>query len=144
MNLKKIGFIETAYLRIEDCPKNTRFSEGYASLYIDNEYIDGLLDIESASHLIVLYWLDKADRSVYQAKTVRADGKLRGCFATRTPNRPNPIGFSVVKLLEKNENKLLVSGLDCISGTIILDIKPYIANNDAFNDAIVSWQNSVQ
>lgn len=66
----------------------------------------------------------------------RLGGNQRvGVFATRSPNRPNPLGLSVVRLLEVNEHGLLVSGADILNGTPILDIKPYVPYADAVPQA---------
>lgn len=142
MNLVRIGYIETSFETLDSCPKNTRFSEKQSVLHINESYEEALLDIDSASHIIVLYWLDKANRELLQIKTVRADGKLRGVFAIRTPNRPNPIGIAVVELISRNGTALTVSGLDCLNNTPILDLKPYIATNDAFPEASIAWQDA--
>lgn len=140
MELATIGYIYTGYRSITDCPKNSRFGEQPSQLVLAPEYADGLLDIESASHLIVLYWLDQAVRDRLQAETLRADGVLRGCFAVRTPHRPNPIGFAAVELLRRDGARLTVSSLDCVDGTALLDIKPYIPANDSFPNAHLAWQ----
>jgi tRNA-Thr(GGU) m(6)t(6)A37 methyltransferase TsaA len=65
---------------------------------------------------------------------------VQGLFAVRTPNRPNPIGKTTVRLLERRGNILKVQGLDAIDGTPVLDIKPYIPGYDSTSDATVpSW-----
>jgi tRNA (Thr-GGU) A37 N-methylase len=65
---------------------------------------------------------------------------VQGLFAVRTPNRPNPIGKTTVRLLEKHGNILKVQGLDAIDGSLVLDIKPYIPGYDSASDATVpSW-----
>lgn len=138
--LNPIGKIITPFQRIADCPKNSRFAQDAEStILVDEQYQEALLDIESASHLIILYWLDKAQRDRLFVKT-HLDGEIRGAFATRAPHRPNPIGVSVVKLLERASNNLRVVGLDCLDGTLLVDIKPYIAHNDAFSEASIAWQ----
>ena len=137
--LTPIGKIYTPYTSIEDCPSNTRHASPPSSIVLFNQYEDALLDITAASHLIILYWLHLADRSALQSPT-RRDGVVRGSFATRTKDRPNPIGMGVVQLLNHENRKLDVSGLDCINGSLLIDIKPYIAKNDAFESASISWQ----
>ena len=62
---------------------------------------------------------------------------LVGLFATRSPNRPNPVGIATVRLLERQGNILKVEGLDAIDGTPIIDIKPYIPGYDSATDAKV-------
>jgi tRNA-Thr(GGU) m(6)t(6)A37 methyltransferase TsaA len=67
------------------------------------------------------------------------DDKEHGIFSIRAPNRPNPIGLSVVKLLEIKENKLFVSEIDMIDGTPLIDIKPYVPDFDVRIDATKGW-----
>jgi len=70
----------------------------------------------------------------------RPDRPLKGLFALRTPNRPNPIGKTTVKLLERRGNVLKVEGLDALDGSPALDVKPYMPRYDAAPDAEVpSW-----
>ncbi|EAO3108942.1 SAM-dependent methyltransferase, partial [Salmonella enterica] len=95
-----------------------------------------------ASHLFCLYWLDKADRSKLQGIS-KLDGKNRGVFSTRTPNRPNPIGIGIVTLNKIIGNKLFVSGLDCLNGTLLIDVKPYISENDSFLDARINQDKGI-
>lgn len=137
INLTPIGVVNTGYNQINNCPVNTRFCENDSEIELFDEYKDGLRNIENSSHIFCFYWLDKANRdSVYGIS--KLDNKKRGSFSTRTPNRPNPIGVAVVKLKRVEKNKLFVSGLDCLNGTLLLDIKPYIPENDAFTDATFS------
>jgi formylmethanofuran dehydrogenase subunit E len=66
------------------------------------------------------------------------DGKRRGVFSTRSPNRPNPIGLSVLQLVKRDKNKLQVIGVDMLEGTPVLDIKPYTPR-DQKSDARFGW-----
>ena len=61
------------------------------------------------------------------------DDAPHGVFATRSPRRPNPIGISVVKLIKRRGNVLVVSGIDAIDGTPLIDIKPFIPEFDSKN-----------
>lgn len=63
----------------------------------------------------------------------------RGTFALRSPARPNPIALSVVRLVGIEGGTLSVTGLDCLDGTPLLDIKPYFASTDCVPDAVVGW-----
>jgi len=133
-----IGRIRTPWTRRDDCPKNGRESNAVCSIEVDPRYAAALQDVESSTHLLVLYWMDRARRDlVLQAP--RHYAALRGTFALRSPVRPNPIAASVVKLLKRDGATLLVQGLDCLDGTPLLDIKPYFASTDAVADAKVGW-----
>ncbi len=133
-----IGRIRTPWQRREDCPKNSRESDAVCTIELDARYVAALKDVETSTHLLVLYWMDRARRDlVLQAP--RHYGAQRGTFALRSPVRPNPIAASVVKLLKVDGIALSVIGLDCIDGTPLLDIKPYFSSTDAKPDARVGW-----
>lgn len=133
-----IGRIHTPWKKRKDCPKNARGSDAVCTVELDARFRDGLKDVESCSHLVLLYWMDKAPRNLV-LQTPSHYGVQRGTFALRSPARPNPIAMSVVKLLGIDGNKLSVVGLDCLDGTPLLDIKPYFASTDSVPDASVGW-----
>ena len=131
-----IGTAHTPWVAPSDCPKTSRAqSDVVATLEIDDRYAAGLKDIELYSHLIVLYWLDRSRRDLI-AQVPSHLTAPRGTFALRSPVRPNPIGFAVVKLLEVSGVRLKVNNLDCCDGTPIIDIKPYYASLDSEPGAI--------
>jgi len=133
-----IGRIHTPWRRREDCPKNARESDAVCTIEVDARWNSALKDVETCTHLVVLYWMDKARRDlVLQAP--KHYGTQRGTFALRSPVRPNPIAASVVKLIKLDGTTLAVQGLDCLDGTPLLDIKPYFASTDAVADAKVGW-----
>jgi tRNA-Thr(GGU) m(6)t(6)A37 methyltransferase TsaA len=133
-----IGRIHTPWKRREDCPKNARESDAACTIELDPRWIEGLKGLESASHVIVLYWMDQARRDlVLQAP--RHYREQCGTFALRSPVRPNPISLSVARLLRVEGNKLSIIGIDCLDGTPLLDIKPYFASTDSVPDASVGW-----
>jgi tRNA-Thr(GGU) m(6)t(6)A37 methyltransferase TsaA len=133
-----IGRIRTPWTRREDCPKNARESDAVCAIEIDPRWAAALAGVETCSHLLALYWMDKARRDlVLQAP--RHLSEPRGTFALRSPVRPNPIAASVVRLLRVDGPKLSVVGLDCLDGTPLLDLKPYFASTDAVPDAVVGW-----
>ena len=133
-----IGRIRTPWTTREQCPKNARESDAPCTIEVDARYAAALKDVETSSHLLVLYWLDKARRDlVLQAP--RHYEAQRGTFALRSPVRPNPIAASVVRLIHVDGTRLSVVGLDCLDGTPLLDIKPYFASTDAVPDAVVGW-----
>ena len=103
---------------------------------MDARWADALTDIETCSHLLVLYWMDRARRDLV-LQVPRHYGEPRGTFALRSPVRPNPIAMSVVKLVRIDGTILSVVGLDCLDGTPLIDIKPYFASVDSVPDAVV-------
>jgi tRNA-Thr(GGU) m(6)t(6)A37 methyltransferase TsaA len=138
-----IGRIHTPWQRREDCPKNARESDAVCTIDVDPRWADALKDVETCSHLVVLYWMDKARRDLV-LQVPRHYGEQRGTFALRSPARPNPIAMSVVKLLKVDGTKLSVQGLDCLDGTALLDIKPYFASTDSVPDAVTGWHGARQ
>ena len=133
-----IGRIRTPWTRREDCPKNARESEAVCTLDIDPRWARALTNVESCSHLVVLYWMNRSRRDLV-LQVPRHYGVPRGTFALRSPARPNPIAMSVVRLVGVDGTRLSVTGLDCLDNTPLLDIKPYFASTDAVSDAVVGW-----
>ena len=133
-----VGRIRTPWTRREDCPKNARESEAVCSIEVDRRWAPALKDVETCSHLVVLYWMDKARRDL-ALQVPRHYGEQRGTFALRSPARPNPIAMSVVRLLRLEGTRLAVQGLDCLDDTPLIDIKPYFASTDAVPDAVTGW-----
>ena len=133
-----VGRIRTPWTRREDCPKNARESEAVCCIEVDPRWAPALKDVETCSHLVVLYWMDKARRDL-ALQVPRHYGEQRGTFALRSPARPNPIAMSVVRLLKVEGTQLSVQGLDCLDDTPLIDIKPYFASTDAVPDAVTGW-----
>jgi len=133
-----IGRIRTPWTRREECPKNARESDAVCTIEVAERYAAALNGVESCSHLLVLYWMDKSRRDLV-LQVPRHDGEQRGTFALRSPARPNPIAASVTTLLQISGNRLSVVGLDCLDGTPLIDIKPYFASTDSVPDAVVGW-----
>lgn len=131
-----IGRIRTPWATRAECPKNGRQTDAICTLVVDPLYAPALQNAEGASHLIVLYWMDKAARDLVRQRPRHAEGS-RGTFSLRSPARPNPIALSVVELLDRDGAILTVRGLDCLDGTPLLDIKPYYASTDSRPEAVV-------
>lgn len=139
MLLEPIGVIHTPYKRREDIPRQGRLSAEICEIEVFAPFSEGLKDIEQCSHLFVIFWLHLANRNLLKA-TPPHDGREHGVFATRSPNRPNPLALDIVKLIEVDGNWLRVSGMDALDGSLLLDIKPYSAGIDSFPRARIAWQ----
>lgn len=148
--LKPIGYVRHGYSD-EEVKLALRGVRG--EIEILPEYEEGLRGIDGFSHLIVISFLHKvgeAGRKVLLVKHrrlarfgVRIDDIPEvGVFATDSPHRPNPIALSIVKLLRREGNRLIVEGLDLFDGTPVLDIKPYDSSR-AISDFRVPWWVSV-
>jgi len=106
---------------------------------IDPDWGPALTGLEEYSHLIVLFWLDRAERPTEAPGLRPAESRAElppvGLFAIRTPRRPNPIGMCVVRLLRREGSRLHVTGLDAWNGTPVLDLKGYNRRDDMRPDA---------
>src|SRR5262249_50509149 len=129
-----IGQIHTPWIERKDCPKNARESEAVCVVDVDPRWREALKDVETCSHIVLLYWMDRSPRTLV-LQVPGQGGVERGTFALRSPARPNPIAMSVVKLLRVDANRLSVVGLDCLDGTPLIDIKPYRASTDSAPEA---------
>jgi tRNA-Thr(GGU) m(6)t(6)A37 methyltransferase TsaA len=126
-----IGTIHTPWKTRTECPKNPREAKGaVCTIELDPRYRDGLAGLEAFSHVVVLYFMNEARRDLI-IQVPRHLGIARGTFALRSPVRPNPIALSVAHLLHIEGTRLRVSGLDCLDGTPLVDLKPYLATVDA-------------
>src|SRR5215510_15429409 len=112
-SLYYIGRIHTPWKQRKDCPKNARESDAVCTVEVDPRWAQGLKDVETCSHIVLLYWMDRSRRDIV-LQMPRHYGVQRGTFALRSPARPNPIAMSVVRLLKVEGAKLDVVGLDCL------------------------------
>jgi len=134
-----IGVIYSDFKDLDKIPIQPVFAEearGYAKLF--PEFVDGLKDLEGFSHVYLLYHLHRAPEAKLQVKPFLED-TARGVFATRSPSRPNPIGFSLVKIDKIIGNILHFSELDILNGTPLIDIKPFIPRFDFREQASQGW-----
>ena len=123
--LKFIGYVETPYDSIGECPNNIDHSGPLCKLIVDDDYKDGLLGLETGQEILVLYWFDDIDRDVIRQESNKT-GEVIGTFALRSPHRPNPIGAATLPIQAIDNGSISVQGLDCLNGTPLLDIKPAI------------------
>jgi len=139
MILCPIGLIHTPYARREDIPRQGRLSSELCEIEVFPEFAPALKDIEQCTHLFVIFWLHLADRNRLTA-TPPHNNQEHGVFATRSPNRPNPLALDIVELQEVKGNRLTVRGMDALDGSVLLDIKPYSNGIDCFPHAEIAWQ----
>lgn len=125
MNLRRIGTVRSTLRDRAAAPRQGREGAPEAVLEIEPPFADALLGVGPGSELVVLTWLHLADRDVLQVHP-RGDGTrpLTGVFATRSPDRPNPIGLHRVTVLAREaETSLRVGPLEAVDGTPIVDLK---------------------
>jgi tRNA-Thr(GGU) m(6)t(6)A37 methyltransferase TsaA len=137
-DIKQIGIIHSPYKTTGECPNQAYKSKQIAEIEVFKEYEEGLDGIEGFSHLVILWLFHKSKG--HSLKVVPFyDHSPRGLFATRSPRRPNPIGISVVRLIERRGNKLKVKGIDMVDGTPLIDIKPYVPEFDEKTEIKIGW-----
>jgi len=143
MECKPIGLIHTPYSDrsiVPYQPVETEDDEGTFFVEVNSEFADGLYRLDTFAYVYLLYHVDRVKRPVTPRVTVSwAYHTEVGVFASRSPVRPNPIGLSVVRILKIEGNRLYTSGLDVFDGTPLLDIKPYLRDLDAKQDANYGW-----
>ncbi len=137
--LEQIGIIRTPYQNNAPYqPIDT--DEGEFSVIINQEYIDGLIELKRFHYAYLIYYADRITRKKEMIITPPwAKEKKVGVFASRSPVRPNPLGLSIVRIKDIVENTIYTSGLDVFDGTPLLDIKPYIKDLDDKADANYGW-----
>ena len=128
--IEPIGIIHSELKRLKDAPMQADEGAPEAWLEFTSSSAPGLNGIKPGDELLILTWLHLAERDVLQVHP-RGDinRPLTGVFATRSPDRPNPVGLHRVSVLEVTERKLRVAPLEAIDGTPIVDIKPVLAGS---------------
>ena len=144
--LHPIGIIRTPHKSqggIPIQPAFARDSEGVIEIF--PQFREGLADLKGFERIWTLFWCHQA--KPYKLKVVPyRDVVLRGLFSTRAPSRPNPVGISVLRLVEVDEStgKIKVAGVDMLDRTPIIDIKPYVPKFDSHPDSEAGWLDRVR
>ena len=140
---KPIGIIHTPFKKLEGIPiQGPLCPETRGWIEIFQEFAAGLQDVEGFSHLILIYVFHRSQGFRLITKPFLEETP-RGLFAIRAPKRPNPIGFTVVKLLGREDNRLDIAGVDMVDGTPLLDIKPFFNRLDSRQNARSGWLETV-
>jgi tRNA-Thr(GGU) m(6)t(6)A37 methyltransferase TsaA len=137
--LPPIGFVRAPQRVHHDAPRQSglgRGSEGVIEVVQGMQ--NGLRDLAGFSHVWVVFWCHLARSRALQVKPPR-DTRKRGVFATRSPQRPNPIGLSCVRLLRIERRRLHIADHDLLDGTPVLDLKPYLPYCDSVPDAAIGY-----
>ena len=137
--MKPIGVIHTPFTEKSETPTQFSRSTAFGEIEVFSEYEAGLESIDGLSHLILIYVFHEALDSQDLLVEPFLDDKTYGMFATRFYRRPNPIGFSVVRLIQKTGLRLQIQWVDMLDGTPPLDIKPYIPELDVHTVDRLGW-----
>ena len=128
IELRAIGFVRTD---AEELPRHWSISDVEGTLVIDEEYSQGLRDIEGGQRIVVIFHFDQSPGFSPELlrQTSGHTGREMGVFSTCSPIRPNPIGMSVVEVLGIRGANIDVRRLDMLDSTPILDIKPCVEDS---------------
>ncbi len=139
-SLKAIGIVRNEVKQ----PVRQDWEKVVSEIVMDSSLTEALDGLEDFSHIIVVYWMHRVAATGELPTKVHPKGRqelpLVGLFATRSPQRPNPVGVATVRLLKRRDNILRVEGLDAIDGTPVIDIKPHLPGYDsAANARVAPW-----
>ncbi len=129
--LEPIGIIHSDLTNRDAAPRQGYEGAPEAWVEVSSDVADGLLGIRGGDEIIVITWLDRAQRDILQVHPGRnPNAPLTGVFATRSPDRPNPVGLHRVKVLEIGGQRLKVGPIEALDGTPVIDIKPVLSRSD--------------
>jgi tRNA (adenine37-N6)-methyltransferase len=143
ITFKPIGMIHSEHVEAGCTPIQPIYAKGCKGrVEIFPEFAEGLCDLQGFSHIYLIFHFNQAGAVQLIVKPFLQD-TARGVFSTRAPCRPNGIGLSIVELIGREGNVLLVDGVDILDGTPLLDIKPYSARFDRLENTRNGWQDEV-
>ncbi|WP_431968329.1 tRNA (N6-threonylcarbamoyladenosine(37)-N6)-methyltransferase TrmO [Actinacidiphila sp. bgisy160] len=125
--LRAVGYVESPLRCRDEAPKQGDEGSPEAWLVFEPRVAGALCGVRAGTDVLVLTWLDRARRDVLEVRP-RGDRErpLTGVFATRSPDRPNPVGLHRVRVVEADGLRLRVRDLEALDGTPILDVKPVL------------------
>ena len=129
MELIRVATVESPLTDRAAAPKQGDEGAPEATLAFEEGFAAALDGLATGDDVFVLTWLDRASRDVLRVRP-RGDASrpVHGVFATRSPDRPNPIGMHRVTVLELDGTRMRVSGLEALDGTPVVDVKPVLGS----------------
>jgi len=138
-----IGYVRCTHNDPAKTPIQPVYSKGSPGrVEILPEFAEALDDLDRFSHIYLIYHFHKAGPTALKVAPF-LDDVPRGVFATRSPRRPNPIGFSLVRLVRREGTGLFIEDEDMLDGTPVLDIKPFVPRFDYRENVRAGWQEDV-
>ncbi len=130
--LKPVGVVRSPLRNREECPKQGFEGAPDAWLEIDAALVDALDGLTVGREVLLLTWLHEGRRDILKVHPRgNPDEPLRGVFATRSPDRPNPVGLHRVEVVEfQKPNRVRVRPLEVLDGTPLIDIKPVMRESE--------------
>ena len=138
IELKQIGIIHSPFKTKEETPIQPFKSESIGRVEVFKDFEEGLEGIEQFSHVILVYYFHKIKDEQLKVKPY-LQNKIHGVYATRHPHRPNHLGISVVDLVKREKNVLIVKHIDMLDGSPLIDIKPYVSAFDKRENVRNGW-----
>jgi len=143
IRLKPIGYVRRAS-KLEDVKDRSLVSK----IVVRKGLTKALEGVEDFSHIFVVFYMHEIPKKETKILKVhprgRTDLPLVGVFATRTAFRPNPIGLTLVELIERKNNVLIARGLDALDGTPVLDVKPFNSRDMVLDARVPEWHKKLQ
>ncbi|MDD9303149.1 MAG: tRNA (N6-threonylcarbamoyladenosine(37)-N6)-methyltransferase TrmO [Desulfobacter sp.] len=144
IHFSPIGKIETPFTQPSEMPIQPSGAKGIQGrIHIDQDYEQGLDDLDGFSHIILLYHFHRS-KGFDLMVTPFLDNTQRGLFSTRAPRRPNAIGLSIVRLISRKKNILEIKDIDVLDQTPLIDIKPYVPKFDTKEVTSCGWLEKAQ
>lgn len=126
LTLNPVGFVSSPFKKHGDAPRQGRLTEQLSTITINPEFTDAADGLTAGDNLFIFCWFDRADRTILKSRRFGDESNpIKGVFTNRSPNRPNPIALTLVKLMKIEGNILTVKGLEAFDGTPVVDIKVY-------------------
>lgn len=140
ITMNPIGVIRAPYVEVKEASIHAILGEKGSETRVElqDKYVKGLKDLDAFSYAILIYYYHLSDKEEIVTKPYLEQAE-HGIFATRTPHRPNHLGFAVVRIKRIEGNKLYFTEADVLDGTPVLDIKPYVKQFDNRTDAVSGW-----
>ena len=140
ITMQPIGVVHSPYKESKGTPIQGVFDDRAMEAWVELEdkYAGGLKDLDGFSHAILLYHFHQADVEEVVGRPY-LEPREHGIFAMRSPHRPNHIGLSIVRIQKIEGCRLYFTEVDVLDGTPVLDIKPYVKQFDAREDAVSGW-----
>jgi len=134
-----IGIVHSPFKELQEVPRQSYLAKDVkGTVEVYPEFEPGLKDLDGFSHIVlVCHFHMSIDYRLHVVPS--KDTELRGLFSTCSPKRPNPIGISIVLLNKIENNILLISGIDILDGTPVIDIKPYTNEFENFTNVQIGW-----
>lgn len=137
--MEAIGTIHSPFREAAGTPIQTIYGRDVeGKIMLRETYAPALDDIEGFERLWLIYWMDRTGPFKPRVLPYR-DTVEHGLFATRSPNRPNPIGMSIVRFVRREGAAVYVADMDILDGTPLLDIKPYVPEFDCHSSSRAGW-----